>query len=799
MRRKINIALGIILVSGLIVAAVTDPWDRMLVEGFSGIMGDRAPSKTLSTVRELVNADIIVRGGQSIVKQRAGFTKLGGLGLDEYPVQGIFRYDPATGDDQIIIASGSKLFAYNAQSDTMIPWTSNPLATNCACTSGVVHLWGLGGSQWWEISFRAFDSIYIWDDSSSARIAAPIKAMYRDGYITMSDAWIGSTYASTPCTLRGTYTPPTGDLFDNPNNVKRGLMFGDSLIVVSSDNRVFYGASGQVFLSSPVMDMSDEGLQYQEWQGSHQYVLKVTPTPEQVLDWSLNDWIWIYDHEGDTTVNLALNYFKNAGNVVSMAAPPRLCDILRSTSNDAGSIYRKIETPTWDTLTIGIIQSVTVESTSAYHSYYLYTYTVDSLTDSLSPHNWALDSLNYMTTVSEEANVPYYPVLMGVYNNDTCFIVTDVCLQTEHKHLAGDSLILRQMLRSSTTLDANVVSSESWDSPVQMLLNNRLYYAKENSSELWYCDEFVKCAYAAADGNLFVNQGDGDVITAALVYGRNGVIFKKRHIYIAIVSAYDNEIDEVIMANSPTGAPSQEAVLDYGGLIYFISPPHGLFAFDGNRATNISGASKFYWADSVEAGTEPAMRMIAFTDPTIGTAALYISYTSVDGTENDRTMRYDLETRQWSKYTNFGASAFAIMRGGSGYGDSLLIGTPVDDDSYVLKFPSGTKDTAEFIEMQILTGFDNFGSLLHNKMWTEYVPVYSSAADGSLRVYHYTDWSSTATFVDSFSSSAGWQAPRRGLNVQGKSYGFMVESKKAESVEVLGVEVFFKDIGRADD
>jgi hypothetical protein len=801
MRRKINIVLALAFAVVLIAAAI-DPYEVMPVYNFTGIMGDRAPANALSTVRELVNADIIVRTGSQIIKQRAGFTKLGGT-LEDGPITGIFRFDPSSGGNELLAFSNNSIYRYNhSLSDFELLTGSNPTAGVCSVEAGGDTVRG-SGVRWWELSKYRPQFIRIGDDQKDHLI----KAILTDITLVLDTVWSGSSANGVACTIQISYDAGAEDVIKNPLAPKRGVMFTDTLIVVDGTERFRYGGLGGLPAgASYVVKMRSGGLQFRE---SKQ---RISFSGSPIDGFVVGDYLMFHNANvpGTSLRNQMLTCFAYYSGDYYMYADTATEVWL---SADPTETYR-VDWVSQDDIVPTLffanrIQDVARDSiqdlwapTAAWH---LYTYTIWRTNDADAPHDWPSDTLDWGTYRATVANYPDYPINLVTNGDSTGIVIYDYGYATGpapagHHFKSGDTIEIYRMDSVDATVATDTVLHSGFGDGIQALLNNRLYYTGSDPSELWYCAEFEICGSGASDGAIYINRDDGDVITALIPYNRNMVVFKRRYVYLAIVSAYDNEIDEIILAESPTGAPSQEAVWKYGGLIYFVSPPHGLFAFDGSRAINISGPAQFYFADSIAAGTEAAIRMIAAIDVTIGTPALYISYTSRGGTENDRTLRFDLTTRQWSKYTNFGASAFAIMRGGSGYGDTLLIGTPVDGDSYVLKFPSGSKDTAEFITMQIKTGFDTFGGLLHNKAWLEYAPIYTMAAAGSLRTHWYLDWSASATFIDSFASSSGWQTSRRGLAaMQGRSMALMIETKKSTGVEVLGVEVFFEDYGRADD
>lgn len=779
----------------LIAMSPPEGLEKYVIEGFSGIVSDRAPTNNLAYARELVNADIIIRGDRAILKQRSGYVKLGGNSLEDYPVAGIFRYNPIGASHEILVASGKNLYGYDRANDTLKITGTNPLAGVCTTTSSNDTIKGINTS-WWDHSHRAYTYMRF-----TATDSTPIKAILTNNRIVLTQDTIHTNNAFA-CTLAGNdaIAVEGGEVFDDAIAPKRWVQFMDTVIITSANKRVKYSSA-----TTPPPAMRT--ITWGSWTPSYSYVFL---HGDYISDLQQGNWVQVHC----PTVSGGKRYRNLAFNIKGIMGGTRL-DVFMDTltfaalaSNvDSNWQYRKIATPTWTVVAQCTLNDLgdgtTVDSLYLdLFSTYRYWVDIDSTSVVGFPSIWPIDSLDYMTVTyarSCTTGATKYEIPVSM-NSAGEIRLTGGVGGWGTVFRAGDSLILFKMDRITPAI-ADTALHEDWYYPLVGLLNNKLYWSGNDDypSEIWSFEEFILDSNANYN-NVFINRDDGDVITVIVPYYRNLITFKTRSVYLCVISPYDNTIDEVIRVDSPVGAPSQEAVVEHNGLIYFCAPPFGVFTYNGSRVQNISAPVNYYFADSVEVGTETSIRVIVYHDPTIGTPGLYVSYTHLGGTQNNRTLRYDLTTGQWSKYYNFAGSAFGVMRGGTGYGDTLLIGTPAIGNSYLLKFPSGTKDTGQYVETSFLSGFNTFGSALSNKAWSKNVPIIHATANDSVRIYWYEDWLSTATHVDSFALSAGWQAPRRHIkNVQGKSLGFKIESKDAEEFEVAGIEIYYQDKGEADD
>lgn len=818
--RNSKIALGAVLTALLLIMGLSfdPPTEHFMVAGFRGIQGNLNTDSDMNLPYSLQNLDVVFRGPESILKLRSGYSRVGNAGdLEDYPVTGIFSFNPSDGGDQTVVTSGFHIYVYDELNSQWSNASVNPLAGTCSIESGNDTLTG-SGTHWWELGLRDFDFISIYDADGDTMAEQLIKSILGNELIILDTAWRANDQTAVACTLVATFTPDDDTLFADPYEPKHGEMFMDELIIVDQNERVRYtnfieGLSADIKTYTDVLTWGKI---------TNGYGLYLQTSEANFTGWSIYDWIQFQsaapdtisdtsaedDGDGHRIHNIALQLRDTKpGERQAFHAPEQVYDWLRS---NTGNIYAEripADSIEWETVIDSFsIADVDVDSTRYAGPVYFYEYTIHNF-DNDDIYDWDVDTADFLTWYTPDANQPRYPVWFFRENDSTKIKVFDFCEPSNHKFTTSDSLLVHRMVRYSNEISAdNITVEDEWGDELQAVLNSKLYYAGYDSSMVWYLRAYkVDSSAANVQGNFYVNPDDGDIITALQPDGRNLVVFKKRGVYLAIIG-YDNEFDELIKLESPIGAPNQQATCVYAGDVYFVGPPHGVYRIQDRTITKISHPVKSFIADSIRAGQELTIRTFVFFDVTIGTNGLYICYAGKSSDKNDRTLRYDLETGDWTYYTNFGASTFGLFTSGSGFGDTLLFGSPVTDagNSGVFKFPSGTSDTGAAIIGTYISPNVNLGTNLLEKRWTDFMPMFRAEYTGTLLFYFYADYDNGYDALVTITpglSGGTWQTPHYGIldlqgkNLSGQALRMQMSVTNCDTAEFKGFEFLYEDAG----
>lgn len=212
--------------------------------------------------------------------------------------------------------------------------------------------------------------------------------------------------------------------------------------------------------------------------------------------------------------------------------------------------------------------------------------------------------------------------------------------------------------------------------------------SKADPSTLLWSDSFHPETWVP-ENYWAVGAGDGDVITAIKVYGKQNhlAVFKQRAVY----ALYGTSLEDFQMSASRSdhGAVGPNAVVEStSGMMYYISSD-GIYAYDGYSATKISKALPLTW-DLVT--QQHLYKACAWEWDGLLHFALPVN----ESDHNNLVLCFDPDTAAWWPFDGINASCFALWEAVQGEGAVPVTGCSVD--GYIVKQDTGVLDFEEPIK-----------------------------------------------------------------------------------------------------
>jgi len=141
------------------------------------------------------------------------------------------------------------------------------------------------------------------------------------------------------------------------------------------------------------------------------------------------------------------------------------------------------------------------------------------------------------------------------------------------------------------------------------------------------------------DANNYVDlePNDGQAITGIGVVGSYLVVFKPRKTY----SVYDPVTGANRQVSNQIGCVSHRSIAQTPAGLFFLSEDQGICTTDGSTAKSFSEVIE---PDLAKVAANPTTQVLAAG--TLKGSRYYLSV-SLEGTRNDHTLEYDLETKSW--------------------------------------------------------------------------------------------------------------------------------------------------------
>ena len=435
MKRLFAIAFFILI--GVSVFAQDGSVFTTIITNFDGLVSSAPTDLQGGMPMDVVNFDYRSSGSAassavSLIK-RSGFSTVGQP--QDGATGGIYRYRRANEEPQLLATFGTNLYVFSSSLDDWVLANNNVLAGICACTNGVARVRGVG-TAWWGLSIEDYDSIRI-GAGTPAPATYGIRNIMTDTFLTIRAAFGEATHAALPCTLVGTFSAVTSDLFTSATSVKPGLMFQDTLHIFTADERIEYGGSaGAVLVSPPLVDSLAAWNRYQTLLRCY-----------SASTFSVDDWVQMTAYT-NTSLNLAGKVAAIGSGYFDLRVDTSFVDWL---STNASEVWRAkiVPTPVFDTILKAVIDTVYKDSVFAGTSdqsltqymkidcgptspsgtnnrawfrrtfyvkteHYIYRnriFGTDVVGD--DPGDWPAESLSYMTTVAK--NIQQGGLDNGVY------------------------------------------------------------------------------------------------------------------------------------------------------------------------------------------------------------------------------------------------------------------------------------------------------------------------------------------------------------------------------------------------
>lgn len=432
---KRALAIAFLLLIAVSAVAQDESVFTTIITNFGGLVGSAPTDLRGGLPMDVVNFDYRSSGSEaspsvSLVK-RSGFVTVGEP--KEGATGGIYRYRRGSEDPQLLATFGRNLYVYSTSLEDWITANNNVLAGICACSNGVARVRGVG-TAWWGFSIEDYDSIRI-GAGTPAPATYGIRNIMTDTFLTIRANFAEATHSALPCTLVGTFSGSTSELFTSATSTKPGLMFQDTLHIFTEDERVEYGGgSGVELISPPVVDSVGAWTRYQTLLRCY-----------SASTFSVDDWVQMTAYS-NTSLNIAGKVAATGSGYFDLRVDTSFADWLYT---NASEVWRAkiVPTPVFDTILKAVIDTVYKDSVFAGTSdqsltqymkidcglsdpggtswrawfrrtfyvkteYYIYRHRIFG-TDVDDPGDWPAESLSYMTTVAK--NIQQGGLDNGVY------------------------------------------------------------------------------------------------------------------------------------------------------------------------------------------------------------------------------------------------------------------------------------------------------------------------------------------------------------------------------------------------
>lgn len=243
--------------------------------------------------------------------------------------------------------------------------------------------------------------------------------------------------------------------------------------------------------------------------------------------------------------------------------------------------------------------------------------------------------------------------------------------------------------------------SDSWDTtslvsaPVGHIIQafrQQLYIINTDDDTVYFSSIPTSGAvtWDTTNDNFIVNPNDGSNLTAAVPFGNEFVLFKRKYFY----RFNGRSVDADPIFNF--GTASQESVASHKTGLYFYDPYNcSIFVYSGGYPQDIGRAIQKYIC-AIPTANEADVIARAIGD----TIEFFVGDITVDGTTySNAALRYRINSKSWSIRTyadDF--KAHTIYDDGTDI--VSLLGT---DDGYVMKMDTGNDDDGSSIPFEIET------------------------------------------------------------------------------------------------